>query len=213
MTRVLVVAASAVVRAGLEAIINARPTLEVVESTSRTAELAEHVEAVQPDVILVDLEGSGQGSGADVVSLAAASSASAVVVLTDNLESGAIGDALRLGARAVLPREAEAEEIVAAVEAAAVGLIVLHLESADSLLPVLSAAARAAPAQTEALTHREIEVLQMLAEGAGNKQIARRLEISEHTVKFHVGSILAKLDASSRTEAVTIGVRQGLILL
>lgn len=67
--------------------------------------------------------------------------------------------------------------------------------------------------QGETLTPREIEVLVMLAEGTGNKVIARHLGISEHTVKFHVGSILAKLNASSRTEAVTLGVRQGLILL
>jgi DNA-binding CsgD family transcriptional regulator len=65
----------------------------------------------------------------------------------------------------------------------------------------------------QALTPREIEVLGMLAEGLGNKAIAWRLDISEHTVKFHVGSILAKLNASSRTEAVTLGIRQGLILL
>jgi DNA-binding NarL/FixJ family response regulator len=65
----------------------------------------------------------------------------------------------------------------------------------------------------EPLTPREIEVLSMLAEGAGNKMIARRLGISEHTVKFHVGSILSKLDASSRTEAVTLGLRQGLIMV
>jgi DNA-binding CsgD family transcriptional regulator len=66
---------------------------------------------------------------------------------------------------------------------------------------------------TQPLTPREIEVLGMLAEGLGNKTIARRLGISEHTVKFHVGSILAKLDASSRTEAVTLGARRGLIML
>ena len=65
----------------------------------------------------------------------------------------------------------------------------------------------------QALTPREIEVLGMLAEGLGNKEIAWRLQISEHTVKFHVASILSKLDASSRTEAVTVGFRQGLIML
>jgi DNA-binding CsgD family transcriptional regulator len=69
----------------------------------------------------------------------------------------------------------------------------------------------APPAQP--LTPREIEVLGMLAEGLGNKTIARRLGISEHTVKFHVGSILARLDASSRTEAVTLGARRGLIMI
>jgi DNA-binding NarL/FixJ family response regulator len=80
---------------------------------------------------------------------------------------------------------------------------------------VLPAGPIAAEQETprEQLTAREIEVLTMLAEGEGNKQIARRLGISEHTVKFHVGSILGKLNASSRTEAVTAGLRQGLIVL
>jgi DNA-binding CsgD family transcriptional regulator len=81
-------------------------------------------------------------------------------------------------------------------------------------LPLLPTPARAVPAPpAQPLTPREIEVLGMLAEGLGNKTIARRLGISEHTVKFHVGSILAKLDASSRTEAVTLGARRGLIML
>jgi DNA-binding NarL/FixJ family response regulator len=115
--------------------------------------------------------------------------------------------------RAVLPRESEPEEIVSAVHAAASGLLILHPDSIEILLPALSLPTRSTMAPQESLTPREIEVLGMLAEGEGNKGIARRLGISEHTVKFHVGSILAKLEASSRTEAVTIGVRQGLIML
>ena len=100
------------------------------------------------------------------------------------------------------------------MQAAAAGLIVLHHESTAAILPLLSAAARPIPtAGGETLTPREIEVLGMLAEGEGNKQIARRLGISEHTVKFHVGSILAKLGAATRTEAVTLGLRGGLIMV
>jgi DNA-binding CsgD family transcriptional regulator len=84
----------------------------------------------------------------------------------------------------------------------------------DSVLSALPSTARDLPAAPQqALTPREIEVLAMLADGVGNKTIAWRLGISEHTVKFHVGSILAKLNASSRTEAVTLGIRQGLIML
>jgi DNA-binding NarL/FixJ family response regulator len=214
MKRVLVVAASAVVRAGLEAIINARATLEAVGSSPGVDGLVEQVEALRPDVILIDLEGSGEGHGPGLLPLAAASSSSAVVLLTDERDGATVAEALRLGVRAILPRQAEAEEIVAAVEAAAVGLVVLHAEESGPLLPVLSSLARNPTAsQIESLTPREVEVLGMLAEGEGNKQIARRLSISEHTVKFHVGSILAKLGASSRTEAVAIGVRQGLIML
>jgi NarL family two-component system response regulator YdfI len=103
---------------------------------------------------------------------------------------------------------------VAAVQAAASGLTVLTVDTSAPLLPYLSGIGRADSAnQGEALTPREVEVLSMLAEGAGNKIIARRMGISEHTVKFHVGSIMGKLNAASRTEAVTVGIRRGLILL
>jgi DNA-binding NarL/FixJ family response regulator len=67
--------------------------------------------------------------------------------------------------------------------------------------------------QAESLTNREQQILTMMAEGLGNKEIAWQLQISEHTVKFHVSSILGKLDASSRTEAVTVGLRRGLLVL
>jgi DNA-binding NarL/FixJ family response regulator len=119
-----------------------------------------------------------------------------------------------LGVQAILPRSATAEEIVPTVVAAAAGLVVLHPDIFDSLLPVLPSTARTLPTSPlQALTPREIEVLGMLAEGLGNKAIAGRLSISEHTVKFHVSSIFTKLNASSRTEAVTLGARQGLIML
>ncbi|MGH8704226.1 MAG: response regulator transcription factor, partial [Burkholderiales bacterium] len=123
-------------------------------------------------------------------------------------------DALRAGVRAVLPRAAAPAEIIAAIEAVAAGLVVLHPDGLEALPP--RPAGAAPPSASEAdqpLTARETEVLAMLAEGLGNKLIAARLGISEHTVKFHVASIFAKLGAGTRTEAVTIGVRRGLIMI
>jgi DNA-binding NarL/FixJ family response regulator len=113
-----------------------------------------------------------------------------------------------------LPRHASSEEIVAAIEAVAAGLVVLHPEAMTSLRPA-SLARRGAVAAVadQRLTAREIEILGLIAEGLGNKAIAARLRISDHTVKFHIASIFAKLGAGSRTEAVTIGVRQGLIMI
>jgi NarL family two-component system response regulator YdfI len=100
------------------------------------------------------------------------------------------------------------------VEAVGVGLAVLLPEGLDSLLRESGASQRAvSPPLVEALTPREIEVLGMMVEGWGNKEISTRLGISEHTVKFHVASIMGKLNASSRTEAVTSGIRHGLIML
>jgi two-component system, NarL family, response regulator YdfI len=161
----------------------------------------------------VDVDRGGEEALPRLAMLSRAGGAPALVVLSG--EGGLTpAAALRLGARALLPHEAETDEIVAAVRAAAAGLVVLSPAAVESILPHLPAASQDGGAtHGEELTPREIEVLSMLAEGAGNKLIARRLGISEHTVKFHVGSILGKLNASSRTEAVTIGIRQGLILV
>jgi DNA-binding NarL/FixJ family response regulator len=101
------------------------------------------------------------------------------------------------------------------VAAAAADLVVLHSAVAMALLPVEPAAVGVASAAAliEPLTSRELEVLRLVSEGLGNKGISRRLGISEHTVKFHMGSIMAKLSAASRTEAVTQAARRGLIML
>lgn len=214
MTRVLVAAGSLVVRAGLEALVASNPALEVVGRAPSTEALAQQVAAIHPDVVLLDLQPHDDDPTPALMALREGPSAPAVVVLGDDPHGAWVSEALRAGARAVLPRESSAEEIVGAVEAAAAGLVALHPDVAEIMLSLLPAAARALPAPAkQPLTPREIEVLSMLAEGLGNKTIARRLGISEHTVKFHVGSILTKLNAVSRTEAVTLGARQGLIML
>ena len=113
-----------------------------------------------------------------------------------------------------MPRHASSEEIVAAIEAVAAGLVVLHPEAMPSLRSTsLARPGVVAAVADQRLTAREIEILGLIAEGLGNKAIAARLRISDHTVKFHIASIFAKLSAGSRTEAVTIGVRQGLIMI
>ncbi len=108
---------------------------------------------------------------------------------------------LRAGARAVIGRDAAADDIEAVVAAVERGYLVLAERAA------------AGNGEAPALTPREGEVLDMLARGLSNKQIARRLSVTENTVKFHVASILSKLDATTRTQAVTIGVRRGLVML
>ncbi len=224
--RVLVAASSAVVRAGLEAVVAGGdvsgvpgPALEVVGRAANTAALERNVRILQPDVVLYELEQHDDDPMSSLEPLVGGPARSprsgpALVVLADDPRGGWAAEALRAGVRGVLPREASAAEIVAAVTAAAAGLVALSPDLIEAILPALSAAPRALPpAPSQALTPREVEVLGMLAEGLGNKIIARRLGISEHTIKFHVGSIFSKLNASSRTEAVTLGARQGLIML
>jgi len=111
-----------------------------------------------------------------------------------------------LGLRAALPLRATAEELAGAVRAVHAGLFVLHPEA---LVPAL--AGDTAVASGTPLTSREREILELMADGANNRMIASRLAISRHTVKFHVASILAKLGAASRTEAVALALRSGLL--
>jgi DNA-binding NarL/FixJ family response regulator len=113
-----------------------------------------------------------------------------------------------IGVRGALSREATPAQIRAAVHVAAAGLLVMPAEDGPAFLPHSPAEQMA-----EALTAREMDVIEMLAEGLSNKMIAHRLSISDHTAKFHVNSILAKLNAGTRTEAVTRGIRLGLIKL
>jgi DNA-binding NarL/FixJ family response regulator len=114
----------------------------------------------------------------------------------------------RAGARSALAQDVTPSQIVAAVHAAAAGLVVMPAEEGMAFQSPMHE-----PSQEmiEALTPREMDVLEMLAEGLSNKMIAHRLSISDHTAKFHVNSILAKLNARTRTEAVTRGIRLGLI--
>lgn len=182
----------------------------------------------EPDVVLLAVDDdsqleavsaiSGRDSAGTMRGSAPPPVAPGIIVLA---EDALAREALRRGARAVLPRESAPEEIVAAVFAAAAGLVALRPETAELVIgnePRRPAFNSTRPGSVdgfseEALTPRELEVLNLVAEGAGNKEIATRLRISEHTVKFHVASILSKLGAASRTEAVALGVRRGLILL
>lgn len=209
MARVLIVAGSDVERAGLEALLAASPSVTVVATTLDRATLDESVAQSEPDVVLIALDADDVGLAQAPVELQ-----TGVVALVADPDAVWIGEALRLGVRGLLPRSATGAEIVAAVEAAAVGLTVLHPEFAESLASDRPETAKtlALPVERD-LTPREAEVLSMLAEGASNKEIAWRMKISEHTVKFHISSIFTKLDASSRTEAVTAGIRRGMIML
>lgn len=115
------------------------------------------------------------------------------------------------GVRGLLPRDLGAGKLLAAAQATAHGLVVIDPSLAPNLLTTTGPTAEALP--VEELTPRESEVLQLLTEGLTNKAIAQRLNISDHTVKFHVNAILSKLNAQSRTEAVVRATRLGLILL
>jgi NarL family two-component system response regulator YdfI len=210
MIRVLVIVPSIVVRTGLEALITTDPTISVIGTSASLDTVIQPIEPLQADVILLDWSGQEDES----ILMSDTSFQAAIVLLVDDLPKGTIAELLRAGVRGVISNEATATEMVGAIAAVAAGLTVLHPDVMETLLPVLPATTRPLPeTPIQALTSREVEVLGMLAEGLGNKTIARRLTISEHTVKFHISSIFSKLNASSRTEAVILGARQGLIFI
>ena len=213
MIRVLIVASSSISQSGSENLLRASTSLQVVRVLSDFSQLSESVEELQPDVVVAEVTGHDRTLPDEILKLSEEVPV-AIVLLVDDANTERDLDALRNGVRAVLPRNMSPGGIVAAVEAAGAGLAVLLPEGLDNLLRESTVSHRAvSPPLVEALTPREIEVLGMMVEGWGNKEISTRLGISEHTVKFHVASIMGKLNASSRTEAVTSGIRHGLIML
>ncbi len=135
-----------------------------------------------------------------------------VVLLLDSADSGLIDSALRSGIRGVISADATPQEIESALYAANAGLVVTIPAALAELLQPLTGEL-ATEELAERLSERELQVLDLLAEGLSNKLLAHRLNISEHTVKTHVASIFAKLGASSRTEAVSKAIRRGLVML
>ncbi|MDF5710716.1 MAG: response regulator transcription factor [Nostoc sp. S4] len=210
MIRVMVVATSFVARAGLSAVVSSNPQLTVVGSASDLEVLAAQVELLQPDVVLIDISSNFQQSVWEKLLLISEEKYPLpMLVIVEEFDSIDLERALRGGIRGILLSSSTESEIVAAVEAIAVGLIVLHPNAVE----LIQTQEKTAANPVQSLTPREIEVLAMLGSGLGNKAIAKRLHISEHTVKFHLSSIFQKLSVSSRTEAVTVAVRLGLIML
>ena len=207
MIRVFIVAGSAAVRSGLQALFRRDPRFSVI-GAGHTLAAADMFREHPPDVVLMDMPEHRKLSLPFRLY-----EGPAVVLLADDLNRRDFQIAFHGGAKAVLGRNSSGQEIAAALEAAVAGLIVLGSDQMDTLLPPISGRFDIDEIPAEPLTAREIEVLELLAEGAGNKQIADRLKLSEHTIKFHVSSILGKLGAATRTEAVTEAIRRGLVLV
>jgi len=203
--RIAVVATSAVRRAGLESIIRGQADFQLAGSFAAVASLVSFAGRAELDVIVIDSD-----SIRDL--LLEPTSGMVIVLLTDVSDARSISHLLRSGVRAILSRESDPDDVLSAIYAAYDGLVLLSTPTAESLAAVYGDQPLGVEDElSEEITSRETEVLRMLAEGLVNKDIAARLSISEHTVKFHISSILDKLGASTRTEAVTLGIRRGLI--
>jgi two-component system, NarL family, nitrate/nitrite response regulator NarL len=199
--RVLVVADDPLARSGLAALLGEQAGITVVGQAASTERIGRLIEVYDPEAVVLDL-GTGvpdRSSGLDL----------AVPVLALARDGEHAVEALAAGARAVLLRDTDGSRLVTALTAVTRGLLVLDEALREAVRP------RAVPAEApvEALTPREREVLQLLSEGLPNRRIAERLGIGERTVKFHVNAILGKLGVSTRTEAVVVAARLGLVSL
>lgn len=211
--RVLVVASSPLARAGLTALLDGAPGLNLVGQTAGEAELADALDVYRPDALIWDM---GWEPLQTLDRLADVTDASVLALVAD--EAAALEAAAALigaGVRGLLLQDARTDMLTAALQALGQGMVVLTPAVADSLRAdsPLASSDRAPDPLIDALTPRELEVINLIAEGLPNKTIAGKLGISEHTVKFHVNAILTKLGAQSRTEAVVRATRLGLIAL
>jgi DNA-binding NarL/FixJ family response regulator len=210
--RILVADDHPVVRDGLVAILSTQPDFEVVGEAGNGAEAVERATMLRPDVMLLDLE-MPELDGVEVLRRLAQSNPEVrVIVFTAFDTDERILGAVQAGAQGYLLKGAPRKELFEAVRVVHAGGSLLQPVVASKLLRQVSHQSQVIPT-VDALTPREVEVLRLLAQGLQNKEIAAQLVISERTVKFHVSSIMSKLGAGNRTEAVTLAAQQGLIAL
>jgi DNA-binding NarL/FixJ family response regulator len=218
--RLLIVADDPLVRAGLALLLAQQPGGTVVGQMAGDADVLTEFRLYHPDIIVWDfgwqspysappprLEQGGAATALEHVADIREAGQAVLALLSEASDAVAVWTA---GVRGLLLRDVDVTTLITALPAVAQGLVVLDPALALALLPL-----RQPPptAPVEVLTPRELQVLQLLAEGLPNKTIADRLHVSEHTVKFHVNAILGKLGAQSRTEAVVRATRLGLLLL
>jgi len=202
---VVVVSDDPLARTGIALLLGGQEGLTVADQVGVDEDWADP-EAAEVHAAVWDL-GLGLRSGLERLRSLGPSAPPVVAIVADETDAR---EALAAGARAALPRAAGGDRLAAAIRAAVQGLVVLDDSFAAALL---RGAPPVAPELPEALTPREIEVLQLLSQGLANKVIASRLGISDHTVKFHVNAILGKLGVQSRGEAIVQAVRLGLVAL
>ncbi len=208
--RILIADDHPVVRDGLAAILSTQPDFEIAGQAAGGAEAVQQAALLRPDVILLDLEMPEMDGVEALRQMRQADPNARALVFTAFDTDERILGAVRAGAKGYLLKGAPREEIFNAVRVVHAGGSLLQPVVATRLLQQVS---RPRPKAAEALTPREMAVLQLMARGMPNKEIAAELVITERTVKYHVSSIMGKLGAGNRTEAVSLAARRGLVQL
>ncbi len=213
MISLLVAAAYPLIREGLKALLQGAEDITLVGEAQNAQDLLNRALELDPAVILLDADLIARDGVGVIRDVTQSLPDSALLVVTGMDITPLAQNALSYGARGYLPRTLSANEMTQAIRAAAQGLVVIHSSLAPDLFDRQRTATEVGNDLLEPLTEREIEVLALLTRGLANKQIASELNITEHTVKFHIRSILAKLGASNRTEAVSMALQRGLVTM
>lgn len=201
MIRILLVDDHTLFRSGISALLATQDDIDVVGEAGEGSEALKLVQTLQPDIMLLDLNMPGL-SGLEVLKLTLEDNPQqAVIMLTLSEESSDLLRALQLGAKGYLLKNSDVDYLVNALRLVAQGGTAIHPDMAGCLVAGLRQLKKEEVEEKEQLTPREKEVLQLVATGQSNKEIARSLDIGESTVKFHIQSILRKLNLSSRVQA------------
>lgn len=208
MIRILIVDDHEVVREGLRSILETDPDFKLVGEAADGGEAVRLAAELTPDVVLMDLSMPGVGGIEAIEQIKALELPLEIVILTTYDDDELIVRGLRAGARGYLLKDAGRRALFDSIRAAQRGELLLPSSVAKRVMNHLQEPKTPHP---PGLSARELEVLVLMADGAANKQIAARLEIAERTVKAHVTGIFMKLTVNSRTEAVAVALRSGLL--
>lgn len=213
MIHILIVDDYAVVREGLRAFLTTEPDMVVVGDAADEETAVQQCQALQPDVVVMDLAMPNNEGIEAIRAIRSQCPAVAVLVLTNFAEEERVIAALKAGAHGYMLKDATTQDIIQAIRDVSEGKSVLHPSVSYVVVHALQTPNEEDQTALGDLTKREVEVLQLVAQGHTNQEIATRLEIDERTVRVHVSHVLQKLNLENRTQAALFALRNGLAAL
>jgi len=209
--RILIVDDHAIVREGLRGLIGIEPDMKLVGEAASGQEGVEKALALKPDIILMDLLMPEKDGVTALKEIKDQWQEARILVLTSFLEDDKVFPAIENGALGYLLKDTQPDELLDAIRGVYRGETMLHPSIAKKIMQRIQESSEAnKKVEGQELTERELDVLKLLAQGDGDREIAEKLVISERTVHFHVGNILSKLHLANRTQAALFAIRRGL---